>query len=98
MVCYEFLKSCALNYRIMCYESSISQNRVLSVSRTVKWGALSLWNGMLPISEIMCFEFIESCAMKETFPKTSCLQGHIILSFLAWPSLAPLIEHSLSTR
>ena len=37
-------------------------------------GALSFWNGMLLNSEIMCFEFIESCAMKRGFHKTSCFQ------------------------
>ena len=42
--------------------------------KTAKWGALSFWNDMLWISEIMCFEFIELCAMKRGFPKMSCFQ------------------------
>ena len=70
IVGYEFLKSCALNYyRIMCYESRISQNELLLISKIVKRGALCFENHVLQIYRIVCFQYIEACAVKVEFPK-----------------------------
>ena len=87
MLCFQFLKCYAFNfwnfvlsiYKIQCYESSVSQNRVLSIFRIVKWGAFNIWNAMLSISEMLCFQFLKCYAFN--FWNTSCFKCLIILLF-----------------